>query len=158
MADILQSSWAGANSSSGASHLSVTEGNHPAEIPFLFEQQRQRMGPAVIASAIYHVVIIALIAYVIRYGEAQTTTAAAVLPEKPNQNIVWLKEEGPGGGGGGGGNKMKEPPRKAEIHGKDKITVPVVVSPVVKPPTTKIPDEIKVEPNVTLPNQAQIPS
>src|SRR5205823_286661 len=36
---------------------------------------------------------------------------------------------GPGGGGGGGGNKMKEPPKKAELPGKDKLTVPVEKKP-----------------------------
>ena len=37
---------------------------------------------------------------------------------------------------------MKEPPRKAELPGKDKITVPVE-----KPPSSKSPQEAKDEPN-----------
>ena len=38
-----------ANESAG--HLSVhVEGAHPVEIPFLFEQQQKRLGPAVLAS------------------------------------------------------------------------------------------------------------
>ncbi len=41
------------------------------------------------------------------------------------EDIVWLNEPGPGGGGGGGGNKTPEPPKKAELPGKEKITVPV---------------------------------
>src|SRR5262245_33226927 len=104
MADTLHSNWTGVPPSSNAGHLSVTEGNHPAEITFLFEQQRQRMGPAVIASGLYHLAMFALTVYLIRYGGPQTTTSAAVLPEKPNPNIIWLNEPGPGGGGGGGGN------------------------------------------------------
>ena len=52
-------------------------------------------------------------------------STATFLPEQPNTNIIWLSQPGPGGGGGGGGNKMKEPPRQAELPGKDKITVPV---------------------------------
>ena len=42
-----------------------------------------------------------------------------------------MTQPGPGGGGGGGGNKMKEPPRKAELPGKDKITVPVDKAPTL---------------------------
>ncbi len=49
----------------------------------------------------------------------------AVLPDDISDRIVWLSQPGPGGGGGGGGNQMKEPPKKAELPGKDKITVPV---------------------------------
>ena len=43
----------------------------------------------------------------------------------PFHDIVWLNQPGPGGGGGGGGNRMQGPIRKAELPGKDKITVPV---------------------------------
>jgi hypothetical protein len=64
----------------------------------------------------------------IRYAPHPVSTAA-FLPDQPNQNIIWLSQPGPGGGGGGGGNKMKEPPRKAELPGKDKITVPVAKPP-----------------------------
>src|SRR5204862_3051270 len=60
--------------------------------------------------------------------------SAAVLPEQPSSQIIWLRQPGPGGGGGGGGNKMKEPPRKAELPGKDKITVPVAKPPKLEPP------------------------
>src|SRR5262249_53989770 len=59
----------------------------------------------------------------IRYAP-QPVTSAAILPEHPNANIVWLNQPGPGGGGGGGGNRMPEPPRKAEAPGKDPITGP----------------------------------
>ena len=58
---------------------------------------------------------------------------SALLPENPSKDIIWLSEPGPGGGGGGGGNKMKEPPRKAELPGKDKITVPVEKPPKLEP-------------------------
>src|SRR5207247_2591679 len=65
----------------------------------------------------------------------------ALLPDQPNANIIWLQTPGPGGGGGGGGNRMKEPPRKAELPGKDKITVPVS-----KPPQLETPKEVKNDP------------
>ena len=123
---------------SSAGHLSVhVEGAHPAEVPFLFEQQQKRLGPAFAASFAYHVAMAVLMLLAIRYGAGKSSVA--VLPEQPNNNIIWLTEPGPGGGGGGGGNKMKEPPRPAELPGKAKLTVPVI-----KPPTF---EEAKKEPN-----------
>jgi periplasmic protein TonB len=128
-----------ANESAG--HLSVhVEGAHPVEIPFLFEQQQKRMGPAVLVSAGYHAAMIVLTLLAVRYGTKGVATAP-LLPEQPNANIIWLSQPGPGGGGGGGGNKMKEPPRQAEMPGKDKITVPVS-----KPPKMEM-QEVKKEPD-----------
>jgi TonB family protein len=128
-----------ANESVG--HLSVhVEGAHPVEIPFLFEQQQKRMGPAVIVSFVSHLLFAVFLVLAIRYGTTSVTTAA-LLPEQPNTNIIWLSQPGPGGGGGGGGNRMKEPPRQAEMPGKDKITVPVS-----KPPKMEM-QEVKKEPD-----------
>jgi TonB family protein len=128
-----------ANESVG--HLSVhVEGAHPVEIPFLFEQQQKRMGPAVVVSFVSHLFFALFIVLAIRYGTTSVTTAA-LLPEQPNTNIIWLSQPGPGGGGGGGGNRMKEPPRQAEMPGKDKITVPVS-----KPPKLEM-QEVKKEPD-----------
>jgi protein TonB len=125
-----------------AGHLQVhLEGAHPVEVPFLFEQQQKRLGPAFVASLVYHVVMIALVILAIKYGSRPTTTAA-VLPEQPPSGIIWLSEPGPGGGGGGGGNRMKEPPRQADLPGKDKLTVPVT-----KPPKLENPQQAKNEPN-----------
>lgn len=122
-------------------HLSVhVEGAHPVEIPFLFEQQEKRLGPAFLVSVAYHVAMIGLTFFAIRYGAHNTTTAAS-LPDLLNTNIIWLSQPGPGGGGGGGGNRMKEPPRQAEMPGKDKITVPVS-----KPPKVEM-QEAKKEPD-----------
>src|SRR5437762_4661589 len=124
-----------------AGHLSVhVEGQHPVDVPFLFEQPAKRIAPAAVASAITHGLIVLAIVLFIRYAPHQVTTAA-VLPDLPNANIIWLSQPGPGGGGGGGGNKMKEPPRKAELPGKDQITVPVT-----KPPKLEAPKETQKEP------------
>ena len=49
------------------------------------------------------------------------------------KDIIWLDQPGPGGGGGGG-NKRPEPPRKAEMPGKEKITVPAAKPPKVDTP------------------------
>ncbi len=117
-----------ANPSAG--HLSVqVEGQHPADVPFLFEQQPKRNWLALAASFAYHVSMIVLTLVAIRYGTHASASVGPFLPDAANREIVWLSEPGPGGGGGGGGNQMKEPPRKAELPGKDKITVPVEKKP-----------------------------
>ena len=128
-----------ANDSAG--HLSFhVEGAHPVEIPFLFEQQQKRIPSALAGSLVSHIVLALLVVFGVRYGGA-TAISPALLPDQPNTNIVWLQQPGPGGGGGGGGNRMKEPPRQAEMPGKDKITVPVS-----KPPKMEM-QEAKKEPD-----------
>jgi len=135
-----QSSSEGGHVNSSAGHLSVhVEGAHPPEVPFLFEQQQKRLGPAFLASIAWHVGMSILTVIAIRYGTYDTTTAA-VLPQEPPSGIIWIAEPGPGGGGGGGGNQMPEPPKKAELPGKDKLTVPVT-----KPPAMEAPKEQKPE-------------
>ncbi len=125
-----------------AGHLAVqVEGAHPPEVSFLFEQQQKRLGPAFAASLVYHVGMIVLTLLAIRYG-TQAAPAGAFLPEQPSNRIIWLAEPGPGGGGGGGGNRMQEPPRKAELPGKDQLTVPVT-----KPSALEAPKQAKQEPN-----------
>jgi len=124
-----------------AGHLSVhLEGDHPVDVPFLFEQREKRIAPAFLGSLASHVAFGLLFVFLIRYSSS-TTTVAAVLPEQPNTNIIWLSQPGPGGGGGGGGNRMKEPPRQAELPGKDKLTVPVS-----KPPKVEM-QQVKNEPD-----------
>jgi protein TonB len=124
-----------------AGHLSVhVEGQHPVDVPFLFEQPQKHIAPAFAGSLISHLLFGALVLFGIRYSSAHATTPA-VLPDTPNNQIIWLSQPGPGGGGGGGGNKMKEPPRQAELPGKDKITVPVS-----KPPKIEM-QEVKKEPD-----------
>jgi protein TonB len=124
-----------------AGHLSVhVEGAHPVEIPFLFEQQQKRIPSALAGSLVSHIALALIVLFGVRFGGA-TAVSPAVLPDQPNTNIIWLSQPGPGGGGGGGGNRMKEPPRQAEMPGKDKITVPVS-----KPPKMEM-QEVKKEPD-----------
>ena len=88
-----------------AGHLSVhVEGAHPVDIPFLFEQPQKRIAPAFAGSLISHILLGALIILGVRYSAAHPTSAA-VLPDQPNNQIIWLSQPGPGGGGGGGGNR-----------------------------------------------------
>jgi len=139
MAEPTQAAEVRGNESAG--HLSVhVEGAHPLDVPFMFEQPQKRIAPAFAGSLISHLVLGLLVILGVRYSSSMTTSAA-VIPDQPNQNIIWLSQPGPGGGGGGGGNKMKEPPRVAELPGKDKITVPVT-----KPPKMEM-QEAKKEPD-----------
>ena len=120
-----------ANTSAG--HLSVhVEGAHPTDVPFSFERQPQRLGVSLVASVALQALAVALLVVLSRYRPE--APAEPFIPDKPNENIVWLSEPGPGGGGGGGGNQMKEPPRKAQLPGKDKITVPVEKPVALDPP------------------------
>ncbi len=132
----------GARANLSAGHLSVhLEGAHPPEVTFSFEQQSQRMLPSVAAGAAFQGGLIAVILILSAAGIG-LPSRAATLPDEPNNQIVWIAQPGPGGGGGGGGNQMKEPPRKAEDPGKDKITVPVT-----KPPKLEVQQQAKVEPD-----------
>jgi periplasmic protein TonB len=118
--------------STSAGHLSVHLEGHPDEVPFLFEQQPKRMGLSLLTSAAFDVLMASLLILASRAGGA-SISRGALLPEQLNSNIVFLAEPGPGGGGGGGGNQMKEPARKAELPGKDKLTVPVEKPPKIEP-------------------------
>src|SRR5439155_26159353 len=132
MADTPQTAEVRENVSAG--HLSVhIEGAHPVDVPFLFERPQEHVAPAAGASLVAHVVVITALFLLVKYAP-HAETSVAILPEKPNDNIIWLSEPGPGGGGGGGGNRMKEPPRQAELPGKDKITVPVEKPKQIEPP------------------------
>jgi TonB family protein len=125
-----------------AGHLSVhVEGEHPPEIIFSFEQQSQRMLPSVAAGAAFQAALVVMV-LVLSAAGVGLPSRAATLPDEPSNQIVWIAQPGPGGGGGGGGNQMKEPPRKAEEPGKDKITVPVT-----KPPKLEVQQQAKVEPD-----------
>jgi periplasmic protein TonB len=125
-----------------AGHLSVSiDGAHVDDIQFSFDREPKRLSASIIASAIIDVAVVALLVVASRYHP--NVVAEAQLPEQPNKNIIWLAEPGPGGGGGGGGNRMKEPPRQAEMPGKDKITVPVAP----KPPAFEPPKPVTKEPN-----------
>lgn len=80
-------------------------------------------------------------------------TLPAVSPIAENtpvlKDIVWIASPGPGGGGGGGGNRTPEPPRKAELPDKQKITVPVAKAPT----PVKTPEPPKVEQQINIPAQ-----
>jgi protein TonB len=113
-------------------HVTHVRADRPIDVHFSFEHSQSRIGLA--ASVASHIAMGIIAVLVMRYApEAQSLDPPPVdLPH----DIVWLSEPGPGGGGGGGGNKMPEPPKKAELPGKEKITVPVEKKPepVPEPP------------------------
>jgi len=102
--------------------------DHPADIFFSFERQQSRVGVG--ASIASHIVMGIIVFLVVTYRPAVTTKILA--ENAPPKDIIWIAEPGPGGGGGGGGNKMPEPPKKAELPGKEKITVPIAPKPEPK--------------------------
>ncbi len=143
-----------------AGHLSVrVEGAHPPDITFSFEQQSQRLLPSLGAAFLLQVGVIALLILLARFTPAINLTPAT-MPDDISDQIVWLSQPGPGGGGGGGGNQMKEPPRAAELPGKDKITVPVEKPPSIAPPKPTQVEPIPVEqlniPALTLSSGAEV--
>ncbi len=129
-------------------HLSVhIEGEHPADVPFLFERVQKRAFGAFGLSAFINAGVIAL---AVLLGTTLTHTNPAILKPYVPPDVVWIAEPGPGGGGGGGGNQMKEPPRKVELPGKDKLNIPVE-----KPKPITVPKEIPKD-SVPMPQIAQL--
>jgi TonB family protein len=104
-------------------HLYIRAAAGPAEVHFLFEEQEKRIGGALGASILSHAAFVLLIFLIIRL--TPVTADHAMLLDRTPSEIVWLAEPGRGGGGGGGGNQQKEPIKKAELPGKEKLTVPV---------------------------------
>jgi TonB family protein len=119
-------------------------------VHFLFEEPSKRFGGAFGASVITHLAILGLLLLLARLLPQRVYQS--VLPDRFSDQIVWLSEPGPGGGGGGGGNKTPEPPKKAELPGEKKITVPAVKPPAPTPEPPK-PEPPKPEQQVTIPAQ-----
>ncbi len=104
--------------------------DRPVDVHFSFEHRQSRVGA--FASVGAHILAVILAVLVARYRPDPPVYEPQ--PELKTDRLVFLAVEGPGGGGGGGGNKMKEPPRVAELPGKDRITVPVEKKPDLTPP------------------------
>lgn len=140
-----------------AGHLSVhIEGLRQPEPTFSFEHPQSRVG--VSASIVSHALFAAVAIFIATYAPAPSTKSP-VQPDRLPDSIVWLSQPGPGGGGGGGGNQMQEPPKKAEVPGKEKISVPAVQppAPTPEPPKPEPPEEPAVNiPAKTLGDAQQI--
>lgn len=95
-----------------------------------------RLGGAAGASLATHVLAVLLAGYVATHLPEVSNPVTVTIDTTPD--IVWLNTPGPGGGGGGGGNRNPAPPQRAELPGKEKITVPVT-----KPPKLQAPEQVK---------------
>src|SRR5437773_657004 len=95
----------------------------------LLSLQPRRLSFSMATSVAIDVLVLAFFVFASRHGRTADTHPL----EMPAKGLIWLVQPGPGGGGGGGGNRMKEPPRHAELPGKDALTVPVETQPNVQP-------------------------
>ena len=109
------------------------------------QSNTKRVGNAFSVSLATHVAIALLLLFVLSLPVVSPPDSQSALSLK---DIVWIAQPGPGGGGGGGGNKTPEPPRKAELPDKQKITVPVA-----KVPKLEAPEPPKQEQQLTIPAQ-----
>jgi len=113
----------------------------PIDVHFSFEDRQSSVGVG--ASIAAHLVLAVVALAILNYTPKRTPYEP--MPPMPLDRIVWIAEPGPGGGGGGGGNKAKEPPRTAELPGKEKITVPVEKPPAPTPPKVEEPEPPPLE-------------
>jgi len=148
MSQVKQTVGSGFRSDPG--HMALTvDGLRAPDIAFSFERRPQRMSNALVGSIGVHGALAVLAILLTIYGPSPNLSQPAQ-PDRLSKEIVWLNVPGPGGGGGGGGNRMKEPPRKIEMPGKDKITVPAAKQPDITPAPPKA-EPPKVEQSVTIP-------
>jgi len=129
-------------------------GDRPS-INLEFGQGGQRSSGAAIVSLLSHAALLAILYVGIRVVPAGQPTET-IKPPEPNYQLVFRAEPGPGGGGGGGGNKSPEPPRRVELPGKDRMTVPVAPKVSVTPPKQQPPKEVEPPPvpQMTIPVQS----
>ena len=133
-------------------HLSVHfEGDHPQDVPFLFEQPQKRLPGAFGFSALGHGAVILFIILFLRY--APSPQSATDVFQNQLKDIIWLAQAGPGGGGGGGGNRMPDPPRKMTALPK---TVAELKLEVPKP--TPVPVDDPKPPELVLPAKTLVES
>jgi TonB family protein len=127
----------------------------PVELRFGFEHRQSGVGVG--ASVAAHVAFAALVLLAITF--APTPNVAQLIPDVPIKSIVWLDVPGPGGGGGGGGNKMPDPPKKAELPGKEKITVPVKEEPkpIPDPPKETPPEQLTIPAKTMAAAETELP-
>ena len=131
------------------SHVTVHLADTP-DVPFLFERTQGRMGGAFGASVLAHVTFIGLF-FIAIISLPQVGTPTQTIFDRTPVEMVWLPQEGPGGGGGGGGNKSPEPPRKMELPGKDKLSVPISKPVQLEPPKPQ-PPQVETPPvELTIP-------
>jgi TonB family protein len=138
-----------------SSHLTVRpETDGPREVRFMFDQpDGARIGRSLGAGLLTELVVLGIVLLVMALLPKRVYQA--VLPDRLADDIVWLSQPGPGGGGGGG-NKMPDPPKKAELKGQEKISVPTPPEPKPEPPKEEPPQETLNIPAQTLAAAPQV--
>jgi TonB family protein len=96
----------------------------------------------VFSGTVVHLVAVALLLLVARF--IPDKVYQTILPDRLNQDLVYLVDPGPGGGGGGG-NKSPDPPKKLES--------PKVEAPKPVPIPEPVPVPVPTEPQLALPVQ-----
>jgi len=115
--------------------------DRPIEVRFSFEQRQSRV--AALGSTVLHLLMVLLGVVVMRYAPEPAPVEQA--PPMSLDRLIWIAEPGPGGGGGGGGNRTEAPPRRAELPGRDRLTVPVAPRPAETPPPKVEPEPPPLE-------------
>lgn len=123
----------------------------------MFEHPRARLGRAFGLSLAAHAAALVLVLLILRHSPATDDQAPDRTP--PPAGIVWLTQPGPGGGGGGGGNRNPEPPRQAQLPGRDRLTVPVATPPArpTRPASEPPPVQLTVPAVTTAAGVEQLP-
>lgn len=106
--------------------------DHPVELRFGFESRQSNVGVG--ASVAAHLGFVLICVLTLRLAPQP---GPAIFETPDITSLVFLPIPGPGGGGGGGGNKAPEPPRKAEVKGVEKVSIPVEKKVELKPDPPK---------------------
>jgi protein TonB len=95
------------------------------------------------ASLTIHIALLMALLFGLR-ARARPSVPLSAHPDRADASMIWLNAPGPGGGGGGGGNRMKDPARRAELPGRDPMTVPAAKSRAldVSTPVTTEPEPV----------------
>ncbi len=143
---LMADSNAAKSSNDNLGHLSVhVDGLHAPDLKFSFESATSstRMSVGLGAHVVMGVILLLFALYA-----PKPNIGVPTKNELPS-SIIWIPTAGPGGGGGGGGNQMAEPPKKAELPGQEKLSVPIVKPPTPTPQPPK-PEEPK-DPALNIP-------
>jgi TonB family protein len=105
--------------------------------------EKGRLGGSMALSLVSHIGGFLFFVFIMATMPAREPVSAP--PDRLPTDIVWLNAPGPGGGG----NNNPLPPKKAELPGKEKITVPAAKPPVIIPEPPK--EVAKPEPQLNIP-------
>jgi protein TonB len=100
-----------------------------------------RIGGALSLSLFSHIAGFLIVAWVTSHLPADTVSPMPKTDASPH--IIWIDQRGLALGGGASGDRMPQPPRRAQLPGKDALTVPVGRRPSIEP--TPAPDPPRLQ-------------